>query len=81
MLGAVLNFLAAYPLAQHWGFHFVFAAQLVGREQRCASGGACCPGLRSPMDPTALLTSVFSVELMAALLGTVLWKTSWRGRL
>lgn len=32
MLGAVWNFLAAYPLAQHLGFHFVFIAQLVGRE-------------------------------------------------
>lgn len=70
MLKAVWNFLAAYPLAQHRGFYFVFVAQLVGREQKCGCGGACCDALMSSMNPTALLISVFSIELMAALLGS-----------
>lgn len=73
MLGVVWNFLAAYPLAQCWGFHFVFVAQLVGRKQKCACGGACSAGFRSPMNPTALLASIFSVELMAALLGSLFY--------
>lgn len=71
MLGAVWNFLAAYPLAQRWGFHFVFIAQLVGREQKCACGGASFAGFRSQMNPTALLMSMFTVEPMAGLLGSV----------
>lgn len=58
MLGAVWNFLASYPLAQHCSFHFVFIAQLVGRDQECASGVACSAGFRSPMNQPNSFTNV-----------------------
>jgi len=65
---------SSYPLAQPWGFLFVFVARLVGREQKCASGGAFSPGFWSATNQMGLLTSVFSVELMAALLESVFYR-------